>query len=249
MTTYWVFGASGVVGKSFCSRLIAEGHKVVGFTSSLKSSSDLTSIINSPNFKCTPCDMTNFENINHLIKQIENDTDSPNHIYFLARGTVVLDSLTSHDLWVEQSMKDIKISLLFPIRLLTSLFKLNSSKLSSVTLVSSQYGIVAQNKDLYDHPENYLSTCYSAIKSGVIGATKPLAVLAASVGIRLNCLSFGGIKQSTDDNLSLRISKMLPTKKMLTASDASNWLYFMSTQQSMGCIGENILIDNGWTTF
>ena len=249
MSIYWVFGASGVVGESFCHRLVAEGHTVLGFTSHLKSSLDLTGIINSPNFECTPCDMTNFENINYLIKQIESGSNSPNHIYFLARGNVVLDSTKSHELWVEQSLKDLKISLLFPIRLLTTLFKLNSLKLSSVTLVSSQYGMVAQDKDLYENPENHLSVCYTAIKSGVIGATKPLAIIAASVGIRLNCLSFGGIKESADSELSIKIANKLPTKKMLRASDASNWLYFMSTQQSAGCIGENVMIDNGWTTF
>jgi NAD(P)-dependent dehydrogenase (short-subunit alcohol dehydrogenase family) len=120
--------------------------------------------------------------------------------------------------------------------------------LETVTLVSSQYALVAQDPSLYSDPESQLSSIYAAVRGGIISGARSLGVLAARKGIKVNSLVLGGIKETANKELQSVINSRLPNGSMLLARNACEWLLFLASDKSDGAIGSPIIVDNGWTS-
>jgi NAD(P)-dependent dehydrogenase (short-subunit alcohol dehydrogenase family) len=247
LSSYWVFGASGLIGEELCIKILEENHSVIGFVSSQISADNLLLKISNPKFSTHVLDCTDISQIIEVIKYCNDYLSLPDHIYFAARGKVPLDSLIDDSNWLDSALSDALISLIFPMRLTMKLLEFEVSNLKTITFISSQYGIVAQDRSLYLDPDQVISSMYSAIRGGIIMGVRSLAIFAAEKGVRINCISFGGIRENTSGELVQRISEKLPGRNMISKRDAANWLYFMSTESSSGAIGSNLIIDNGWT--
>jgi NAD(P)-dependent dehydrogenase (short-subunit alcohol dehydrogenase family) len=183
-----------------------------------------------------------------LIDLSNDQKYSPDHLFFLARGAVPLDSIHEDETWGEIAIRDIMISLVTPIRIVTKLMSKEKSNLKTITMVSSQYALVAQDPNLYDTPASSLSTIYSAVRGGIISATRSLGVNGAKKGIRVNSLVLGGIKETANQELKSEIENRLPNGEMLSTRNACDWLLFLASEKSIGAVGSPIIVDNGWTT-
>lgn len=90
---------------------------------------------------------------------------------------------------------------------------------------------------------------YAASKAGVIGFTKSLAKELASRNIRVNAVAPGFI--STDmtavlsDTVKESINESIPLKRMGTANEVANLVYFLGTEESSYITGQVINIDGG----
>jgi NAD(P)-dependent dehydrogenase (short-subunit alcohol dehydrogenase family) len=249
MSTVWVFGSTGSIGSMLCESLLERGDTVIAFTSSevktKNQSLDLT--VDSRLIKM-PCDLSTLECLEKLIDLSNDQKYSPDHLFFLARGAVPLDSIHEDETWGEIAIRDIMISLVTPIRIVTKLMSKEKSNLKTITMVSSQYALVAQDPNLYDTPASSLSTIYSAVRGGIISATRSLGVNGAKKGIRVNSLVLGGIKETANQELKSEIENRLPNGEMLSTRNACDWLLFLASEKSIGAVGSPIIVDNGWTT-
>jgi NAD(P)-dependent dehydrogenase (short-subunit alcohol dehydrogenase family) len=249
MSTVWVFGASGSIGSTLCKALLERGDKVIAFTSSdvSKINTTLKETIRT-RFIPQECDLSTLTSLAALMKLIKDPDFAPTHIIFLARGKVPIDSLTEDEIWGELAIRDIMISLVTPIRIVMKLVSQENTTVETVTLVSSQYALVAQDSSLYRDPESHLSSIYAAIRGGIISGARSLGVLAARKGIKVNSLVLGGIKETASNELQSAINSRLPNGSMLLARNACEWLLFLASDKSDGAIGSPIIIDNGWTS-
>lgn len=249
MSTFWIFGATGTIGLALCKALLEREEKVVAFTSSDQWEINLSlDVKDEKQLSLQKCDLSTLTSLDELIKLSKDPKFAPTHVIFLARGKVPVDSLVEDELWGEMVTQDIMISLVTPMRIIMKLISEESTTLETVTLVSSQYALVAQDPNLYADPATQVSSIYSAVRGGIISGARSLGVLGAKKGIKVNSLILGGIQETANKELQSAIENRLPNSEMLSARNACEWLLFLASDKSNGAIGSPIIVDNGWTS-
>ena len=90
---------------------------------------------------------------------------------------------------------------------------------------------------------------YSASKAGVIGFTKSVAKELASRNIRANAVAPGFIETDMtavlSDAVKENIHNQIPLKRMGTAKEVANLIYFLGSDESSYITGQVINIDGG----
>jgi NAD(P)-dependent dehydrogenase (short-subunit alcohol dehydrogenase family) len=248
MNTTWLFGASGTIGFETCSELLNRGDTVLAFCSSKDSKIKLDfHFANLDNFESRIIDLNLISSIQEVVMYAEDSKYAPKHVIFLARGSSPINLIPSDQEWVTSSISDLMVSLIIPIRICIQLLDKSKASLKTITLVSSQYGVVSQDPKLYEDPDMQMSAMYSAIRGGIISGVRALAIIGAQRKVRINCLTLGGISESTEYPLKNSIESRLPSENMIPAADAANWLLFFASEKSAGAIGSSVVVDNGWT--
>lgn len=139
---------------------------------------------------------------------------------------------------VENSSKDIEVNLIGVINCTTK-YALENPNIKAVVNQASSAATTGS-----DFGE------YVASKGGVVAYTKWTAKEIAKYGATCNSISFGGVL--TDLNWSVindakswkKIMSMTPMKKWATATEAADWIYFLSVVNK-SATGQDIIIDNG----
>ena len=90
---------------------------------------------------------------------------------------------------------------------------------------------------------------YSASKAGVIGFTKSIAKELASRNIRANAVAPGFIDTDMtsvlSEDIKANINAQIPMKRMGTAREIANVVYFLGNEESSYITGQVINIDGG----
>jgi NAD(P)-dependent dehydrogenase (short-subunit alcohol dehydrogenase family) len=88
---------------------------------------------------------------------------------------------------------------------------------------------------------------YSAIKSGVISVTRYLARYYRGSGIRVNCISPGGILDGQPIAFLEKYRALCNRKGMLDADDIVETALYLLSDGSTNVTGQNIVVDDGWS--
>ena len=90
---------------------------------------------------------------------------------------------------------------------------------------------------------------YSAAKGGVIPLTHVMAHDLAKYGIRVNCISTGGIRadSASASDTDQRRTAVTPMRRMGTAEDVARVALFLASDMSAYVNGANIVVDGGRT--
>ena len=90
---------------------------------------------------------------------------------------------------------------------------------------------------------------YSASKAGIIGFTKSVAKELASRNIRSNAVAPGFIETDMtavlSDEVKESIHNQIPLKRMGTAKEVANLIYFLGSEESSYITGQVINVDGG----
>ena len=119
-------------------------------------------------------------------------------------------------------------------------FNLNSSIIN----ISSIYGFLAPDKNLYKNTKINNPAAYSVSKSGLNYLTKWLAVELAP-RVRVNSISLGGVKRNQEKNFIKKYVKGTPLKRMAVEKDILGSLIYLGSNLSNYVTGQNIIIDGG----
>ena len=124
-------------------------------------------------------------------------------------------------------------------------FKKN--KCGTLINISSIYGSLTPRFDIYKNTEIHLPVEYVAVKSAIIQLTKYFAQLYKNDGIRINCISPGGIFNNQDEKFVKSYFMYAGQKGMLEPKDISSALIFLLSDKSKYINGQNIIIDDGFS--
>lgn len=118
----------------------------------------------------------------------------------------------------------------------------------SIVNVASIYGVVGNDFTVYENTGGMTSpAAYSAIKGGVINFTRYLASYYGSYGIRVNCVSPGGVFNHQNENFVTQFEKKVPIKRMAKPEEIAGPIAFLLSDDASYITGHNLLVDGGWT--
>ena len=115
----------------------------------------------------------------------------------------------------------------------------------SIVNIGSIYGVVSSDPRIYTDCNRMNSECYSASKAGIIMLTRYFAAHLAKEGIRVNCISPGGIFNKQGDDFVDHYSQGVPMARMGTEDELSGAVVFLSSAESSYMTGQNLIIDGG----
>ena len=119
----------------------------------------------------------------------------------------------------------------------------------SIINIASLYGVVSPNHKLYEGTQISQPIAYSVSKGGVISLTKYLGTLWASRGVRVNCLTPGGVFDDHSEPFLSRFNNLNPIGRMLSKEELHGAIVFLASAASSHVVGHNLIVDGGWTVW
>jgi NAD(P)-dependent dehydrogenase (short-subunit alcohol dehydrogenase family) len=118
----------------------------------------------------------------------------------------------------------------------------------SIVNLSSIYGIVGPDFSVYENTEMTMPAAYSAIKGAIINLTRYLAARIGPDGVRVNCVSPGGILDGQPETFVAAYCKKVPLRRLGLPSDIAPAISFLVSEEAKYITGQNLVIDGGWTS-
>ncbi len=117
----------------------------------------------------------------------------------------------------------------------------------SIINLSSIYGIQGPDFTVYEGTSMGNPAGYAAIKGALINFTKYLASYYGKDGIRVNCVSPGGIFDNQNPIFVNNFNKKVPLKRMGSADDIAPAIAFLLSDEAKYITGHNLVVDGGWS--
>jgi len=132
--------------------------------------------------------------------------------------------------------------------------QMKKKKKSSIILLGSIYGVVAQDPKIYSGTKMSENFVYPIIKAGIISHTKQMAVNYGKYNLNVNCISPGGIegkvkglKTKQNTKFKNRYISKVPLKRFCKSTDVAELCLFLSQDKNSYITGQNIVLDGGFT--
>jgi NAD(P)-dependent dehydrogenase (short-subunit alcohol dehydrogenase family) len=135
--------------------------------------------------------------------------------------------------------------------------KLMISRRSGVVLnIASDVANVSPDHRIYEgavspHTGKPFNTpiAYATTKAGIVNLTRYLATYWADKGIRVNCLSPGGVFADHDPRFVANLTSRIPLARMAHSDEYRGAVLFLVSDASSYMTGANLIIDGGRTAW
>jgi NAD(P)-dependent dehydrogenase (short-subunit alcohol dehydrogenase family) len=119
----------------------------------------------------------------------------------------------------------------------------------SIVNIGSIYGVISPDFSLYEgHEEMTNPPSYGFAKAGMVQLTRYLAVYFGGHGVRVNCISPGGLYSADmPADFVARYRARAPLGRLAGANDIKGVSVFLASDASAYVTGQNLLIDGGFT--
>jgi NAD(P)-dependent dehydrogenase (short-subunit alcohol dehydrogenase family) len=253
-----VTGGIGILGKSFCAGLAEFGANVavvdldedhaVNFAKELSIRYNVKAL-------GIRCDVTSLDEIRLMIKRVVEEFGEINILHNNAGGKSMdieasLAPFEDYTLETWRAMGSINIDGMFLVAQAVGKRMIEQGKGGVIIQTSSMYGLIAPDQRIYEGSK-YMGyqmnspASYMASKAAVIGLTKYLAVYWADKGIRVNCLSPGGVESGQSKLFKQKFSARVPLGRMANRDEMVGALIYLASDASSYVTGENIIVDGG----
>jgi len=121
--------------------------------------------------------------------------------------------------------------------------------------IASDLSVLSPDQRLYrrdgvaDHLQTVKPVTYSVIKAGLVGLTRYLATYWAREGIRVNCLSPGGVFADHDAQFVRTLTDRIPLGRMAHPDEYKGTVLFLVSDASSFMTGANLIVDGGRTAW
>lgn len=119
----------------------------------------------------------------------------------------------------------------------------------SIITLASIYGVVGPHMDSYMDTKMDMPDEYALAKGGIIAWTRSLACKYAKFGVRVNCVSPGGVYHHQPLEFVKRYEARVPMGRMATPEDVAGVVFFLASDWSKYVTGINICVDGGLTAW
>ena len=233
-----VTGGSGLLGREIVSDLMLKG--AMAINADINEDTDLKKNILKIDITSEKSIVDGIETISKYYGKIDGLV---NNAYPRTEdwGTKFED--ISFKSWQKNVDIQMNSTFLFIQKLMPELLKTKGS----IVNMASIYGVVGNDMTIYENTNIGTAAQYSAIKGGIINLTRYLASYYGKQGVRLNCVSPGGIFDNQDALFVSNYEKKVPLGRMGTPNDIAPVVSFLLSEEAKYITGQNIIVDGGWT--
>ena len=253
--TFILTGASGYLGREITAQLNQSGGNVLLIDRDRDILKSVFSEFHSryPNVEnqIYDCDLENENSRNHLVDYVQKKLEN---IYCLINNAAFVGTSNLPGWAVEPRKQNISIWRRAMEVNLTSVFHLcqklapimEKSGSGKIINISSIYGFLGPDWDLYSGTEMSNPAAYGVSKGGLIQLTKWLATVYAPK-VCVNCVSPGGILRDQPEQFLEKYCKKTPLRRMATEGEIANAVLFLASNYSSYVTGHNLVVDGGWS--
>lgn len=246
--TILITGGTGKFGRNFVSHFSKKNWTVLFTSTSEERVDELLASLGEPSnvfgFVSNLMEPTSIE---ELTSQVNNKEFCVNHIVNNARSLKFLKADQKGQTGRDDFLQEYLLDVVVPYELSMAFYKNNPLDLKTIINISSQYGVVAANPNLYDDYLTQSPIQYSVAKAALGHLTKELAVRFAINDIRVNCIAYGGVDGRVDDEFKKRYARLTPSARMLSEQELVGPLEFLVSDQSSSMNGHTLVADGGWS--
>ncbi len=238
-----ITGASRGIGKKVAEKFAKEGYNlVINYVSDSTNVEEITKEIKSVTDEdiqvlFVKTDVTDFEACENMVKQA---VEKFGKIDVLVNNA----GITKDNLLIR--MKEEEFDRVIEVNLKGTF---NMTKNVVPYMMKKRYGKIVSISSVVGIGGNAGQCNYSASKAGIIGFTKSIAKELASRNILANCIAPGFITTDMTDVLSEevkeKISDQIPLRKMGTAEEVANAVYFLANEENTYITGQVLNVDGG----
>lgn len=250
-----VTGVAGHIGEKICETLLELGCKVIVQGVSEEKNKKVTE-----NMEKTFNTIVDYYNVNlSSIEEITNFTNSIkekyNKIDILVNCAAACPDAKRISGWgvpFEQQSDDawnfcIDVNTRAPFMIIRNLIGLlENSGHGSVINISSIYGVVANDFNLYKDTTMFPPCVYSVSKGGMNMLTKYLSTLYGPKNIRFNNIIQGGVFRNQHEKFVERYIKKVPLGRMGIEDDIKGLIALLASDLSRYITGQDIALDGGF---
>lgn len=234
-----VTGGAGLIGKHIVNKCREEGAKVVDVD--INNNTDLSKGI----YKC---DLTDKKQIIKLVEDVNQFYDRidglVNNAYPRTSDWGAKFEDIAYESW--QANVEMQMNAVFLLSQLV-LKNMKNRKSGAIVNIASIYGVVGNDFTIYEGYGGTSPAAYSAIKGGIINLSRYLASYYGKYGIRVNCVSPGGIIDRQHPSFIERYENKSPLKRMGNAEEIAPAVAFLLSTEASFITGHNLMVDGGWT--
>jgi NAD(P)-dependent dehydrogenase (short-subunit alcohol dehydrogenase family) len=117
----------------------------------------------------------------------------------------------------------------------------------AIVNIASIYGVVGNDFSLYEEYGGTSPAAYAAIKGGLINFTRYLASYYGKKGVRVNCVSPGGVFDNQHPSFVKRYEEKVPMGRLGNPDDIAPSVSFLLSDEAKYITGQNLIVDGGWT--
>jgi len=251
-----ITGASGGLGKMIASTLAELGADLILIDQEKIDLDNLKSILTKKwevKVDCYVCDLeqeVQREDLISLINQTVNNLNILiNNAAFVGTSKLEGWSVPFEQQTIETWRRAFEVNLLASFHLCQGLMPLlKNSNGANIINISSIYGFLGPDWNLYEGTNMSNPAAYSVSKGGVIQLTKWLAATVAP-SVRVNCISPGGIFRNQSGLFVNRYEAKAPLNRMASEEDLCGAIAYLATDMSLYVTGINLKVDGGWSVY
>ena len=248
--TILITGGTGKVGSQLVKHFLKNDVNIV-FLSKTQEEVDffITTINKTQNILGFAIDLVDKNSILKILSFLEKKQAIPNYLINCARNLDNLKTDTNGITQRKEWINELTLDVIIPYELSMALAKQSNSKLEGIINISSMYGVVPPNPNLYKNPELESPIQYGVAKAAQIHLTKELAIRLAPKNIKVNAISFGGIEGRVDKEFKKKYAKLCPLERMLKEDEVIGAVDFLISKHSTYITGHNLIVDGGWSVW
>ena len=235
-----ITGGTRGIGKQIALTFAKEGYNIaLNYRTENEDLKNTKKEIESNNVKCFAVqgDVTNFKDCEQFVKQIVEEFG--NIDVLVNNAGITKDTLLMR-------MKEEDFKQVIDTNLIGTF---NVTKNVIGNMLKARNGRIINISSVVGISGNAGQTNYSASKAGIIGFTKSIAKELASRNIRANAVAPGFIATDMTSVLSdvvkENINNQIPLKRMGTAKEVAELIYFLGSEKSSYITGQVINVDGG----
>ncbi|SHF91126.1 NAD(P)-dependent dehydrogenase, short-chain alcohol dehydrogenase family [Salegentibacter echinorum] len=235
-----VTGSNGLIGKEVVVKLQNAGAVVIAL--------DLTQNGKENNF--ITCDITKEKEIDEVVARVLNKYNRIDGLVNLAYPRTADWGAKFEEIPLSSWKRNIDMQLNSSFYLCQSVLKvMKEQEWGAIVNIGSIYGVVGNDFSLYEEYNGTSPAAYAAVKGGLINFTKYLASYYGKYGIRVNCVSPGGILDESKQHPSFikRYSEKSPMGRLAKPEEMVAPIAFLLSDGASFITGHNLMVDGGWT--
>lgn len=236
-----ITGGSRGIGEKIAERFAQAGYNlIINYVSNIENVEELeTKIKGNANIEILfiQSDVTSFESCENMVNEA---IEKFGHIDVLVNNAGITKDTLLMRMKEEDFDKVINVNLKGTY---------NVTKNVIPYMMKQKYGKIVNISSVVGVSGNAGQANYAASKAGIIGFTKSIAKELASRNVLANCVAPGFIKTDMTDVLSdsvkESINSQIPLKKMGTAEEVANAVYFLGNEENTYITGQVLNVDGG----